>query len=155
MLFRSEYFGQFGSRWNDLKSAWVPNEDAAAMRMKIESLIDTVYAGAGKQLSDTEIAMVKKAWIPDGQKPIENINAALGVMKTVMERKLRVLNHNIDKAGYIRDFSKWSASDYLDTTSPLSGWNPSPANNPVEPTSRSILEGQQSQKDKMAFIKGY
>ncbi len=50
--------------------------------------------------------MAKYAWIPNENEPIENINAALGVMKNMLERKMAIGLKNMARAGYRRDISE-------------------------------------------------
>lgn len=94
-------FGFFTEKWNDIARTFSPDAEEEEINRRVRSLLEVLYEVSGKQLSDSEIAIAKKAWLPSMGQPVENASAAIGVLHERMENKYKNLTNNLYRYGYV------------------------------------------------------
>lgn len=72
-----QFVGPLEGNWNKLKSVFADNKDFTMLDREVESLITMAYALSGKQISEKEMSMLKRAILPSVTQPGANFIASL------------------------------------------------------------------------------
>jgi len=93
-------------KWLDdsMKSLGLLEKEPTKFINKMESLIDVLYAGAGKQLSDTELKMVYNAWLPHRGQGAKGVMASLEVLRDRVQLKLGLHEQLLQDQGAFRKY---------------------------------------------------
>lgn len=97
----ARYFGPIRARFDEIKSVFVANEDRETIARQIRSLVSVLYGEAGKQVSDKEFDIAKKAFLPALEQPVGNARAALMVLKEKMAREKENMVKTLYSSGFV------------------------------------------------------
>jgi len=124
-------FGPVASRFNDFMRTWTDAPEDEKLYRRMREMMSELYGEAGKQLSDTELALARNAWLADpGQQP-GNALAALDVMAGRMRGNLNSLRRNLDLAG------RASSTDLSNVAKMLNQGLPTHLRQPIEGGSKN------------------